>query len=93
MRRRTNKTDQLRVRLTTEERESLERIVADRNDATTISDVIREGLATYLNPNSQERPCVVSVGTMKTIEKLAVDLNREPQQIIEECIRGIADQL
>jgi hypothetical protein len=87
----TTRTDQLRVRLRKEEREALENVIQKRGKNETISDVIREALAWCLHPDLKKQPTYLSQETFAKVKALAIDLNREPDQVVEDCIQGILD--
>lgn len=87
----TPKTDQLRVRLTREEREALEKLIVKRGRNETISDVIREALSWCLHPGLNKEPCYVSPNVHSKVQQLAKDLNRDPNQVVEDCVQGILD--
>jgi len=88
------KAGQLRVRLLAEEREALDRIVFERRkDGSTLSDVVREALQWYLSPDATRVACSLSGDTFKQVEKLSKALNREPRQVLDDCVMGIVDQL
>lgn len=88
---RPTQSDQLRVRLTPAERQSLERLVEQRTNGGTLSDVVREALAWCLHPTSHQQPCFLSSPTMAKVQRLAVGLNRSPDQVVEDCIQGVLD--
>ena len=88
-----NRTSQLRVRLTDEEREALEVLIAKRGRGETISDVIRESLSWCLNPGQQKEPYYISPPLRERLNAMAKDLNRKPDQVIESCIQGIIDMI
>lgn len=87
----TTRTDQLRVRLRREEREALENAIQKRGKNETISDVIREALAWCLHPDLKKQPCYLSQETYAKVRALAIDLNRDADQVVEDCIQGILD--
>jgi len=83
-----SKSYQLRVRVTAEERELLEKMCADRQSGETISDLVREAISILTKGgNSTARPPALQT----RIERLATLLKREPQQVEEACIEGILD--
>jgi hypothetical protein len=85
-----SKSYQLRVRVTAEERDHLEKLRMERNRGETISDLVREAIALLvksagvpasgLTPKAQGR-----------IERVAQLLQREPRQVEEACVEGIMD--
>ena len=87
----TPKTDQLRVRLTRGEREALEKLIVKRGRNETISDVIREALSWCLHPGLNKEPCYIAPGLHAKVQQLAKDLNRDPNQVVEDCVQGILD--
>ncbi len=86
-----SKTNQLRVRVTPEERELLEKLRTDRNRGETISDLVREAISLLLRGGSEGRSSALSPHTQRQMERLAVLLKREPQQVEEACVEGILD--
>lgn len=82
------RTDQLRVRLRREERQQLELYIQKRGKKETISDVIRASLAWCISPDKNMEVVHVSTNTFITVSKLAVELKREPQQVIKDCVEG-----
>lgn len=88
---RSNKTDQLRVRLTREERTALEKLIVKRGRNETISDVIREALSWCLHPGLNKEPCYISPELHKRVQTLSKSLNRDPNQVFEDCVQGILD--
>jgi hypothetical protein len=84
-----SKSYQLRVRVTAEERDRLEKLRVERGRGETISDLVREAIALLvkagpsgsgLTPKAQGR-----------IERVAQLLQREPRQVEEACVEGIMD--
>jgi len=85
-----SKSCQLRVRVTAEERDMLERMRHERGRGETISDLVRHALALLAKGGSAESNGF-SAQTHQRVEKLAVLLKREPRQVEEACIEGIMD--
>jgi hypothetical protein len=85
-----SKSYQLRVRVTADERDQLEKLRAERARGETISDLVREAIALLvkstgvpvsgLTPKAQGR-----------IDRVAQLLQREPRQVEEACVEGIMD--
>jgi Arc/MetJ-type ribon-helix-helix transcriptional regulator len=86
-----NKTDQLRVRLTPEEKRALENLIVQRGKNETISDLIREALSWCLTPGNYHEPLRLAPDLRAKISAIARDLNRSEDQIIGDCIQGIMD--
>jgi len=86
-----SKSYQLRVRVTAEERDLLEKLRTGRDRGETISDLVREAISLLVKTGSDERTDTLSPGIRAQVERLAVLLKREPQQVEEACIEGILD--
>jgi len=86
-----SKSYQLRVRVTPEERDLLEKLRAERNQGETISDLVREAISLLTNTGSSEKMGALNPKTQAQVERLAVLLKREPRQVEEACIEGILD--
>lgn len=86
-----SKSNQLRVRVTAEERDVLEKLRVDRGRGETISDLVREGISLLVRGGPAGRPGTLTSKTQQQVERLAVLLKREPQQVEEACIEGILD--
>ncbi len=84
-----SKSYQLRVRVTAEERDHLEKLRLDRGRGETISDLVREAISLLVRPSSTGE--ALPPKTKGQIERLAVLLKREPQQVEEACVEGILD--
>jgi hypothetical protein len=85
-----SKSYQLRVRITPEERDHLEKLRLQRGRGETISDLVREAIASSggdVTPNSS----LLSPKTQGKVSRLAVLLRREPRQVEEACVEGILD--
>ena len=86
-----SKSYQLRVRITAEERDHLEKLRVDRGRGETVSDLVREAI-TQLGGNSSPAPSgVLTPKTQAQVDQLAVLLKREPRQVEEACVEGILD--
>jgi hypothetical protein len=84
-----SKSYQLRVRVTSEERDQLEKLRLQRGRGETISDLVREAISLLVGP---ARPAeTLTPKTRSQVERLAVLLKREPQQVEEACVEGILD--
>lgn len=86
-----SKSYQLRVRVTLEERDLLEKLRLERNRGETISDLVREAISLLVKSDSAGKAGTLSPKTQAQVERLAVLLKREPQQVEEACIEGILD--
>jgi hypothetical protein len=88
-----SKSYQLRVRVTSEERDLLEKLRTERNQGETISDLVREAISILMKRASGDRPGPLSPKAQAGVERLASLLKREPQQVEEACIEGIVDMI
>jgi hypothetical protein len=86
-----SKSHQLRVRVTAEERDLLEKLRTERNRGETISDLVREAISLLVNPSADGRADVLSPPLREQVKRLAVLLKREPRQVEEACVEGILD--
>jgi hypothetical protein len=86
-----SKSYQLRVRVTAEERDLLEKLRTQRDRGETISDLVREAIALLVKPGSETATGALSPGIQAQVERLAVLLKREPRQVEEACVEGILD--
>ena len=86
-----SKVHQLRVRVTAEERDLLEKLRLERDRGETISDLVREAISLLIKPAVVGKPAALSTGTQERLERLATLLKREPQQVEEACVEGILD--
>jgi len=86
-----SKSYQLRVRVTSEERDLLERLRLERNNGETLSDLVREAISLLVKTDSGEKESTLSPKTKAQVERLAILLKRQPQQVEEACIDGIID--
>lgn len=84
-----SKSYQLRVRVTAEERDHLEKLRQERGRGETISDLVREAISLLVKPAA--RPDGLNPSTRRQVERLAVLLKREPEQVEEACVEGILD--
>jgi predicted transcriptional regulator len=84
----------LRVRLDDNLRKKLLEVSSQRGKGETLSDMVRQAIAAYLAPTSGV-PEKVNVGldeaTFANVQKLAEQLDRQPVQVVEDCIQGIVD--
>ena len=85
-----SKSYQLRVRITAEERDHLEKLRAERGRGETISDLVREAIAS-LGDGNAARAGLLSPKTQAQVDRLAVLLRRESGQVEEACVEGILD--
>jgi hypothetical protein len=86
-----SKSNQLRVRVTAEERDLLEKLRTERNRGETISDLVREAISLLVKPGAGGAAGALSPRVQAQVERLAVLLKREPQQVEEACVEGILD--
>jgi hypothetical protein len=86
-----SKSYQLRVRVTAEERDLLEKLRTTRNRGETISDLVREAIAMLARPGRELSGNTLSPGIQVQVDRLADLLKREPQQVEEACVEGILD--
>src|ERR1700722_4604837 len=86
-----SKSYQLRVRVTAEERDLLEKLRTERGRGETISDLVRGAISLLVKPGAPEGTGALSPAIRAQVEKLAVLLKREPQQVEEACVEGILD--
>jgi hypothetical protein len=86
-----NKSYQLRVRVTAEERDHLEKLRAERGRGETISDLVREAITLLVKSASGSSGSGVTAGTQRRIDRVAQLLQREPRQVEEACVEGIMD--
>lgn len=86
-----SKSYQLRVRVTAEERDRLEKLRLERGRGETISDLVREAISLLVQGGPDAGQGVLSSRTQRQVERLAVLLKREPRQVEEACVEGILD--
>src|ERR1700692_4074259 len=86
-----SKSYQLRVRVTAEERDLLEKLRTERNRGETISDLVREAISLLVNPEADGRTGALSPGVQAHVNRLAELLKREPRQVEQACVEGILD--
>jgi len=84
-----SKNYQLRVRVTSEERDLLEKLCAERNSGETISDLVREAISILVKGGGATSTLTPAI--QAKVERLAVLLKREPRQVEDACIEGILD--
>jgi hypothetical protein len=85
-----SKSYQLRVRITADERDHLEKLRVERGRGETISDLVREAIA-QLGRGGAGPSGALSPKTKNQVDRLAVLLKREPAQVEEACVEGILD--
>jgi Arc/MetJ-type ribon-helix-helix transcriptional regulator len=88
---RTTKSNQLRVRLSEEDREALEKLLIKRGRNETLSDLVREALQACAGADASRAPCYLSPDALKQVQAIAKVLNRNESAVLEECVLGIAD--
>lgn len=85
-----SKSYQLRVRITADERDHLEKLRMERGRGETISDLVREAIS-QLGHQGKPPAGNLSSKTQGQVDRLAVLLRREPAQVEEACVEGILD--
>ncbi len=88
----STKAEQLRVRITSRHRSILEELVKNRNQGETLSDVVRLLIAQVGHDRdpAEMSPMFVSSETNELLFKLAKEIDRDPRQVLEECVKAIA---
>jgi hypothetical protein len=86
-----SKSYQLRVRVTAEERDRLEKLRVERGRGETISDLVREAISLLVQGGPEAGKSMLSPRMQHQVERLAVLLKREPRQVEEACVEGIID--
>jgi hypothetical protein len=86
-----SKSYQLRVRVTAQERDLLERLRTERGRGETISDLVREAISLLVAPGNNGKHGSLNPVVQTHVERLAELLKREPQQVEEACVEGILD--
>jgi len=86
-----SKSYQLRVRVTAEERDLLEKLRTERNRGETISDLVREAISLLVKPEGGGKTGALSPGVQAHVDRLAELLKREPLQVEKACVEGILD--
>jgi len=87
-----SKSYQLRVRVTPEERDLLEKLRIERNQGETLSDLVREAISLLVKAGGHKNGHIpLNPKTQARVERLSVLLKREPRQVEEACIEGILD--
>ena len=86
-----SKSYQLRVRVSAEVHNLLEKLCTERHQGETISDLVREAIALLMKQTSDDKPDALSPKAQAELERLASLLKREPRQVEEACIEGIVD--
>jgi hypothetical protein len=89
----SGRTDQLRVRLSKEEREAVAKLILRRGGDLTSADIVREAIAWCLRPNPDQHTCFVSPAVYLRVEVLARLLNREANQVINDCVEGVLEMI
>jgi hypothetical protein len=89
-----SKSYQLRVRVTAEERDLLEKLRTARKSGETISDLVREAISILTKGGTVGGNSVpLTPAVQSRVERLADLLKREPHQVEEACIEGILDMI
>ncbi len=86
-----SKSCQLRVRVTPEERDLLEKLSAERGRGETISDLVREAISILVRGRSEEEANRLQPHAQHQVNRLADLLKREPRQVEQACVEGIID--
>jgi len=86
-----SKSYQLRVRVTAEEHDLLEKLRTERDHGETISDLVREAISLLVKPGTGGKAGKISPGLRAQVNRLADLLKREPHQVEEACVQGILD--
>ncbi len=86
-----SKNYQLRVRVTAEEHDFLKKLSAERKAGETVSDLVREAISLLAKTGSSGKASTLTPAVQARVERLAVLLKREPQQVEDACIEGILD--
>jgi hypothetical protein len=86
-----SKSYQLRVRVSAEERDLLEKLRTERNRGETISDLVREAISLLVKSGADTKAGALSPSIRAQVDRLAELLKREPQQVEEACVEGIFD--
>ena len=86
-----SKSHQLRVRVTAEERDLLEKLRLERDRGETISDLVREAISLLVKPSDGVDRRALSPVVQSHVERLAELLKRQPRQVEEACVEGILD--
>ncbi len=87
-----SKNHQLRVRVSAEDRDLLEKLRIARARGETISDLVREAISLLVR-NRANGKIALNPKLQAQVERLAELLKREPQQVEEACIEGILDMI
>jgi hypothetical protein len=86
-----SKSCQLRVRVTPEERDLLEKLRTERAHGETISDLVREAISLLIKGAPEDETNRIGSRSRRQVEQLASLLKREPRQVEEACVEGIID--
>jgi hypothetical protein len=81
--------EHLRVRLTREQREGLERLIIQRGGNESLSDVVREIISSAIGVPAGGTNSVYTEEIQKIVERLSLEINRPPDQVTADCIAGI----
>ncbi len=85
------KTQQLRVRVSEEQRAALNELVIQRAKDETLSDLVREILDEFISPKGDRIRCQISRTVYDRVAKLARVLDRDEQQVVEQCLANVCD--
>jgi predicted DNA-binding protein len=86
-----SKSYQLRVRVTSEERDLLDKLCTERKSGETVSDLVREAISLLTKGGSTGTATTLTPELRTRVNRLADLLKREPHQVEEACIEGILD--
>ena len=86
-----SKSYQLRVRVTSEEKDLLDRLCAERKSGETVSDLVREAISLLTKGGTAGNSSALSPELRTRLDRLAELLKREPHQVVEACIEGVLD--
>ncbi len=87
-----SKSYQLRVRVTADERDQLEKLRVERARGETISDLVREAIA-LLVKSSGGPVSGLAPKAQGRIDRVAQLLQRESRPVEEACVEGRMDQI
>jgi Arc/MetJ-type ribon-helix-helix transcriptional regulator len=85
------KSCQLRVRVSNEERDQLEKLRSERGRGETISELVREAISLLTSQKAAGKASGLSPKNQRRVERLAVLLKREPEQVEDACVEGVLD--
>jgi hypothetical protein len=86
-----SKSCQLRVRISSEERNLLEKLREERGRGETISDLVREAISILTRLKAAGKGQALSPKNQRRVAALSVLLKREPEQVEDSCVEGILD--